>query len=214
MNTDLVAYYKARVAEHEKIYLKPERQVDLAKASELLQGIFTGQDILEIACGTGYWTERIAQTAQSIMATDINDAALAIAMQKEYQKNNTQFAVADIYNFSGVPKYGALFAGFILSHIEHQQTSKFIKTINSFVKPGGIVVLMDNIFVEDSSLPVTETDGYGNTYQMRTLENGSLHRVLKNFQDERFLLDIIKGCAGNVEYFDLKYYWVLKYTVV
>jgi len=214
MNTDLVAYYKARAAEYEKIYEKPDRQGDLANASELLQRFFAGQDILEIACGTGYWTERIAETAHAVMATDINEAVLAIAMQKNYEKDNVEFAVADIYNFNGAPKYEGLFGGFILSHIAHQQTAGFIKTINSFVKPGGLVVLMDNIYVEGSSLPVTETDELGNTYQLRTLENGSRHRVLKNFQDKAFLHNMVKGCSKDVEYFDLKYYWVLKYTLL
>ncbi len=213
MNTDLVEYYKARAAEYEKIYQKPERQVELAMASKLLAELFAGQDILEIACGTGYWTERIAQTARSIMATDINEAVLAIAMQKEFPKDNVQFAVADIYSFKGIEQYQGVFGGFILSHIEYQQTLNFINNVNRFVKPGGTVVLMDNIYVGGSSLPIAETDEEGNTYQLRTLENGTLHRVLKNFQDEGFLRDMLTDSAGNVEYFDLKYYWVLKYTV-
>jgi hypothetical protein len=38
MNKDLVEYYKERAKEYELIYAKPERQEDLKKAAEILQG--------------------------------------------------------------------------------------------------------------------------------------------------------------------------------
>jgi len=40
---------------------------------------------------------------------------------------------------------------------------------------------MDNAFVEGSNTPISETDKYGNTFQERSLEDGSKHKVLKNF---------------------------------
>ncbi|MBK7443258.1 MAG: hypothetical protein IPI65_17635 [Bacteroidetes bacterium] len=67
MNTDLVLYYKDRAEEYEKIYSKPERQEDLKSAATILQEIFADKQVLEIACGTGYWTEKIAVTATSIL---------------------------------------------------------------------------------------------------------------------------------------------------
>ena len=60
MNTDLIKYYKKRGKEYENIYLKPERQNDILKASIILQDIFTDKNIFEIVCGKGYWTEKIS----------------------------------------------------------------------------------------------------------------------------------------------------------
>ena len=51
INNDLVSYYKDRAQEYEKIYFKPERQADLQKATDILQKIFTGKTVHEIACG-------------------------------------------------------------------------------------------------------------------------------------------------------------------
>jgi ubiquinone/menaquinone biosynthesis C-methylase UbiE len=61
MNTDIVSYYKGRSKEYERIYSKPERQEDLKSATTILQEIFAGKQVLEIACETGYWTEKIAE---------------------------------------------------------------------------------------------------------------------------------------------------------
>lgn len=83
MNTDIITYYKDRAAEYESIYEKPERQNDLKTATEWIQKKFSRKKVFEIACGTGYWTQRIAATASSVMATDINDAVIEIAGQKK-----------------------------------------------------------------------------------------------------------------------------------
>jgi len=82
VNTDLIGYYRERAAEYEKIYTKPERQPDLQEAAQILQRIFQGKAVFEIACGTGYWTERLAKTATSILATDINTSVLELQNQK------------------------------------------------------------------------------------------------------------------------------------
>lgn len=61
--------------------------------------MFCEKDILEIACGTGYWTEKIAKTAKSIHAIDVNEAVIEIAQQKNLG-NKVRFEVADLYNLN------------------------------------------------------------------------------------------------------------------
>ncbi len=212
MNTDLISYYKDRAEEYEKIYSKPERQDDLQRAAMVLQDSFAGKEVLEIACGTGYWTERIAQSAASIFATDINEAVIEVAKRKSYANANIAFGIADIYNFTGQKKYESLFAGFIWSHIYLQDLDKFSASINRLVVPGGTVVIMDNHFVAGSNHPVTDTDKQGNTFQTRKLENGTTHLVLKNFPAKEFLYRKLEGIASNIQLINLTYYWILSYT--
>jgi demethylmenaquinone methyltransferase/2-methoxy-6-polyprenyl-1,4-benzoquinol methylase len=211
MNTNLIAYYKDRAKEYEKIYLKPERQDDIKCATTLLQNIFTNKFIFEIACGTGFWTERIAQTATSVFATDINKTVLKIAKQKHYTKNNVTFKIEDIFNISIDKKYDSLFGGFIWSHIKLQELDNFLNAIHNSVIPGGTVVFMDNNFVEGSNTPITNTDEYGNTFQTRKLENGTEHLVLKNFPTKNFLQTKLMDIATNIEFVNFKYFWVLAY---
>ncbi len=87
MPQELQQYYSRRASEYEEIYQKPERQQDLAKLKILLADLLRGHRVLELACGTGYWTEVIAVTAQSIVATDISEETLALAMRKAYPPN-------------------------------------------------------------------------------------------------------------------------------
>ncbi len=212
MNVDMVSYYKDRAEEYEKIYSKPERQEDLKNATEILQTIFKGKSVLEIACGTGYWTERIAQGAASIFATDINETVIDVAKRKSILNTQVSFGVTDIYNFSSLDKYESLFGGFIWSHIKLQDIKKFLFNVNNLVYPGGTVVFIDNNFVEGSNLPITNTDGKGNTFQTRKLEDGTTHLVLKNFPKEIVLRHKLKNIATEVRIINLTYFWILCYT--
>jgi ubiquinone/menaquinone biosynthesis C-methylase UbiE len=208
MNQDLISYYKDRAKEYEKIYSIPERQADLKNSGIILQNIFDGKHVLEIACGTGYWTERIATTAASIFATDINETVLEIAKQKGLP-NQVTFGVADIYNFPDRNKFESLFGGFIWSHILLQDLDKFLSTINSFVSPGGIIVFMDNNFVKGSNHDIAKTDEQGNTYQARKLENNTSHLVLKNFPTKDFVLQKLSSIATEINFINFTYYWLV-----
>ncbi|MHC2993366.1 hypothetical protein OB13_17955 [Pontibacter sp. HJ8] len=215
MNTDLVAYYKERAQEYEQVYQKPERQEELSELTAILQEIFAGKHVFEIACGTGYWTERIARAANFILATDINEAVLDLARAKSYPEERVTFKQADIFSLKDtLVRYESIFGGFIWSHILLQDLPKFIDILNSRVVAGGTVVLMDNNYVEGSSLPVAEQDEAGNTYQIRTLDNGSTHRVLKNFPTEEFLRKVLEGKATDIEYIRKEHYWLLRYKAL
>jgi len=211
MNTDLIRYYKDRAKEYENIYLKPERQDEIKTATTLLQNLFAGKTVFEIACGTGFWTEKIAGTATSILATDINKSVIEIAEQKSYPKNNVTFDLADIFDLSIKTRYESLFGGFIWSHIKLQDLDKFLDAVNNSILPGGTVVFMDNNFVEGNSHPITNSDQEGNTFQTRKLANGTTHLVLKNFPTERFLRKKLAGIGTDLKFINLKYYWVLVY---
>lgn len=214
MNTNLVSYYSERAKEYEKIYLKAERQEDLKNGSQALQEIFRDKNMLEICCGTGYWTEKIAATAHSIFATDINKSMLEIAQSKSYPKANVTFGIADLFTYVPPQKFEALFGGFIWSHIQLQDLDDFLSQVNKFVMPGGLVVFMDNHFVEGSNHPITTTDQQGNTFQARKLADGTDHLVLKNFPTEAFLREKFIGIATDIQIIHFSYFWILAYRTM
>jgi SAM-dependent methyltransferase len=211
---DLTTYYAQRAAEYESIYAKPERQSDLKVAVQILQDIFRGKVVLEIACGTGYWTQFIARSANQINATDINESVLEIARSKEYPSNNVQFSRVDLYDIQADPCTTALFAGFIWSHIKLEQLEHFIDKLNSLVLPGGMVVIMDNLFVPGSSTPIAERDAMGNTFQHRHLKLGDSFLVLKNFPQREELEALLNSKGKIVQYIALQYFWICVYQPI
>ena len=105
-------YYAKRVQEYENIYLKPERKNCIEESRKILKKYFENRNVLEIACGTGYWTETISETSLKIVAVDINNEVLEAAKTKKYGCN-VEFIQDDVYKLDKIKgQYDSLFAGF------------------------------------------------------------------------------------------------------
>lgn len=210
----MTEYYARRAAEYERIYAKPERQGDLKILRDHCRELFEGRDLLEISCGTGYWTECFATTARSILATDINPETLEIAQAKPWETSRVELAVADSFD---LPDFGrsfdAGFAGFWWSHVPRERLQDFLTGFHSKLTPGAKVAFIDNRYVQGSSTPLHRTDGQGNTYQIRELSDGSKHEVMKNFPDAAELRSALAPFAGEVEVLEFDYFWIAVYRL-
>lgn len=214
MKDDLLNYYSKRAAEYEAIYDKPERQADLLKLQTEIKEYFTGVDVLEIACGTGYWTKFISENANSVLGVDFSEEVLEIARAKNLPAN-TKFQQADIYDLKWIDKtFHTAFGGFIWSHIPLQKSEAFLQSVHSVLKPGTKVFFTDNIYVEGSNTPISHTDEFGNTYQQRKLKDGSDYEVIKNFPSENFIYELLKDKVSDFEFHKLQYLWYLTYKIL
>jgi SAM-dependent methyltransferase len=208
-------YYARRAAEYEKIYDKPERQADLARLRNDIPALFKGQKVLEIACGTGYWTPLIAEQAESVLAVDYNEETLAIARTKTYPKGNVRFQRADAYALPDWPeKFSACYAGFWWSHVPLARMDSFLNGLQTRLEPGARVAFMDNRYVEGSSTAISRKDAQGNTYQRRRLDDGSSHEVLKNFPTAPELRARLGRFGTEVTFSEYEYYWLATYRIM
>ena len=208
----LKQYYAARAREYERIYAKPERQADLRRIENLLPSSLAGRRVLEIACGTGYWTQFLAREAKSIVAIDANRETLAIAAEKSMPAGRVKFCVADAYALpADLGLFDGAFAGFWWSHVPLRARGSFLAALDARLSPGARVVLLDNLYVAGSSTPVSHRDDAGNPYQRRRLEDGSEHVVLKNFPTETELRADVKPFARDTQFIRFDYYWLFSY---
>ena len=212
--SDLAAYYARRAAEYERVYFKPERQGELRAMESWLPGVFAGRRVLEVACGTGWWTPFGARDARSWLATDLNPETMAIARAKTLPPC-VRFATVDAYTLEGLGStpFDAAFAGFWWSHVPLTQLPGWLATLHARLEPGARVVMMDNLYVAESSTPVTRRDDDGNSWQTRTLADGSVHEVLKNFPTQAQALAAIGPRARGVEWITHHHYWILSYRL-
>ena len=210
-SAELIEYYRRRAGEYEAIYAKPERQADLLLLKTKIAEIFRNTRVLEVACGTGYWTTVISSAAKAVTATDLAEEPMRIARSKEYPRDNVRFCVSDAYGLEeDLGSFDAAFAGFWWSHVPRQRIAEFVASLHARLEPGARVLLLDNLYVDGNSTPVVEADAEGNTYQMRTLADGSRFRVLKNFPSAEELRAVL---SRQVAYTALQYYWLAEYRV-
>ena len=211
-NNGMEKYYAKRASEYEEIYLKPERQENIIEAKGLLKNYFYNKSVLEIACGTGFWTETISEVSKSILCTDLNNEVLDIAKSKKYACK-VDFLQDDSYILGKIrEKYNSLFAGFWLSHIPKKKIQQFIEVIHNKLSDNAIIVFMDNLYVHGNSTPISRFDTEGNSYQIRKLNDDSQYEVLKNFYDESSLKECFKDYGKEIQIHILKYFWIIKYS--
>jgi ubiquinone/menaquinone biosynthesis C-methylase UbiE len=213
MELELKAYYAARAKEYDRVYHLPDRQADLRALEHWLLPRFAGARLLEIACGTGYWTELFAPLVADLVGIDTSRETLDVA-QSKIQSPNVRLVVGDAYDIPrNLGAFDAAFAGFWFSHVPRQRQREFLEGLNRVLEKGSRVVLIDNFFADVKSSPIVETDSHGNTFQARRLENGAVHRVLKNFPDEPELRGLLAGLGHDATYHTFGYYWAFEYRV-
>ena len=206
----LQTYYDRRAGEYERIYQKPERQHELEWLRQRIPELLRDRNVLEVACGTGYWTQFIARAARRVEACDINESVLEIAREKPIPKDRVNFFKADAISLEGVPPgCDAAFAGFWWSHVRKSELVKFVANLATKVEPGSVLVILDNSYAEGSSTAISRRDAEGNTYQMRALANGEQYEVLKNFPTPQELTAALRPVAAKAHLESLAYYWLM-----
>jgi ubiquinone/menaquinone biosynthesis C-methylase UbiE len=202
-------YYHHRAPEYDEVYSKPERQGDLLVIRGRLVGWFTGKHVLEVAAGTGWWTSVLADTAASVTATDINQATLDVARARRAWPPSVDFAVADALALPAIAGgFDAAFAGFFWSHVPLAKIDAFLEGLMRRLRPGSLVVFVDNRLVAGSVHPVARRDEQGNTYQQRRMKDGSSWEVLKNFPEPDELRTRLNRFGQSAELKVLDNYWL------
>lgn len=209
INTDIAAYYAKRASIYEEIYQRPERQDELLTLQVRVQELMEGHDVLELACGTGFWTEQIAASARSVYATDINPEMIALATAKKLPAGKATFALQDINTFQPDRTFTACFLGFWWSHVGRQDQVRFIAQLREKLGKDILLVMIDNSYVEEQSTPIARTDAEGNTYQFRTLPDGERYEVMKNFPTDSGLRKKLAPVTRELRILRLEYYWLL-----
>jgi len=208
----LAAYYAQRASEYERFYHRPDRMAELTALKRRVAQLTTGRRVLELACGTGFWTNVMAPVAAEVSAYDLNQEVLDIAATKEnLPAGKVTLAIGDAYRPPDLGRrHDALFAGFWWSHVLRQDLDGFLRSAVRAVAPGALLAFLDNRYVEGSNIPVSRRDGEGNTYQARKLEkDGSQYEVLKNFPDDAELVRHASAHGSGAQVEDFKHFWLL-----
>lgn len=205
----VAAYYAALGASCEKQYAEPGRQAEL----EVLQGrvadMVRGHHILELACGTGYWTERLARSAESVLATDIDAGMLAVAGARTWPAGKVRFALSDAFDLRVEGTFSACFIGLFWSHVRREDQPDFLSALKHRLGRDALLLLVDEVYQEDDSMPVARTDMEGNTYQMRTLPDGSRTELIRNFPSDSALRKKLGTALKDLRIVRLPHYWML-----
>lgn len=176
--TDQIDYYRRRAAEYDATAYG---DVDAARVriARLVAQLRPAGRVLEIACGTGLWTEALAGTADTLTAIDAAPEALEIARQRVRVPNAT-FEVADVFDWHPDGRFDVIFFSAWLSHVPASRFDEFWASLENLLADDGRVLFIDEHIDEkakESYLPGRDE------IVERRLTDGRTFKIVKNFVD-------------------------------
>lgn len=171
------AYYRRRAGEYDATAYG-DLVAARGRIARLVAELQPTGTVLEIACGTGLWTEALAGVAETVTALDVAPEAVAIARDRVSSPKVT-FEIADIFSWTTATRFDVIFFSAWLSHVPMDHFDKFWHQLRGLLSAGGRVLFVDEPAGREPEtyLPNSEE------IVERQLRDGSTFRLVKNFID-------------------------------
>jgi SAM-dependent methyltransferase len=139
--------------------------------------------VVELACGTGWWTRRLAAIATDLTCVDASPEVLELNRRRLAEAGlarPTYIIQADLFDWEPPGVFDAAFFSFWISHAPLDRFDAFWTSVASLLKPGGRAVFIDNAHRDESAAPHDrETQGRRDELQERRLNDGRVFQVVK-----------------------------------
>ena len=183
-----VSYYRARAAEYDDWWFRRGRYdngpewnarwyAEVAEVEAALERFGATGDVLELACGTGLWTQHLARTATRLTAVDASPEVIELNRVRVGDPT-VEYVRADIFDLSLPERYDACFFGFWLSHVPAERLAEFWESVGRALRPGGRVFFVDS--GRGGSPATVARDG---DTELRRLADGREFRVVKRYHE-------------------------------
>jgi ubiquinone/menaquinone biosynthesis C-methylase UbiE len=203
-----IEYYRARAAEYDEWVFRRGRYdrgeehraqwlAELGEVHQALDNSNPGGHILELACGTGIWTERLAKHAIGMTAVDVSSEMLEINRTR-VNDSRVEYIKADLFSWQPAESFDYIFFGFWLSHVPLSYFEKFWSMIQRALKPNGKVFFIDSRFTQESTArnhAPLEQSGQA----VRKLNDGREFSIVKLFYEPDVLAKKLSELGWNAE---------------
>ncbi len=184
-----MAYYRSRAQEYDETSLG-DTEASRRRFGEIIDELGPAGDLLEIACGTGLWTQHLIGRTSSVTAVDSSPEMIELARSRVGEAAAT-FVNADVFAWRPDRRYDCVFFGFWLSHVPPQSFAAFWDLLRQCLAPGGRVLFVDEGAPRESREPAAASS----PIVERRLRNGTIHEIVKIFYDPAELLGQLADLA-------------------
>ena len=203
-----IRYYDARAGEYDEWFLRQNRydrgaehnQLWFDEVAELSAAIERFQPrghVLELACGTGLFTQRLAPYAKTLTAVDASAEVLKLNSNRVHAPA-IRYLRADLFKWRPDRQFDVVFFSFWLSHVPPEQFDSFWQTVRTALAPGGRVFFIDSRYSVYSTARNHELEGPGATTIKRCLNDGREFRIIKVFYDPNELAGRLAGLGWRI----------------
>jgi demethylmenaquinone methyltransferase/2-methoxy-6-polyprenyl-1,4-benzoquinol methylase len=185
------SYYRARAGEYEDWWYRRGRYehggeadarwfAEVAALERAVEQLAPFGRVLELACGTGLWTQKLAPSAARLVALDASAEVLALAREK-LSDTEVELLQADIFAWEPEERFDLVFFSFWLSHVPSELMTGFLEKVGRALAPEGRVFVIDSARSSRASARDHALPAEGEERQRRRLSNGSEYTIVKHW---------------------------------
>jgi 2-polyprenyl-3-methyl-5-hydroxy-6-metoxy-1,4-benzoquinol methylase len=191
---DQVDYYRHRAGEYD-VTAYGDVAVARVRIARLVEEMQPSGKVLEIACGTGLWTEALARLADTVTAIDAAPEVIEVARARVRSAKVT-FEVADVFSWTTSARFDVVFFSAWLSHVPTSRLEQFWQLVRRLLAAGGRVLFIDeHVDVREKEAHVAGRD----EVVERRLCDGEKFRIIKNFVDPQRLESRLREMGWDCE---------------
>jgi demethylmenaquinone methyltransferase/2-methoxy-6-polyprenyl-1,4-benzoquinol methylase len=206
---EMIAYYRARAAEYDEWFYRQNRYDhgpeinqlwfdDVAQLEAVFSTIEPVDDALELAAGTGIWTEKLAKIAKQLTVVDASPEMIEINRGK-LPNAPVRYIQANIFDWEPDRAYDLVFFSFWLSHVPPERLDAFLATVRQATRPGGRLFIIDSRFEQTGAArdnPLFEEE---QTYRTRILNDGNAYQIVKIYYETEQLRKLLDNAGFDAE---------------
>ncbi len=222
MYTDIlqqqIGYYRARADEYDEWFYRQNRydrgaalnqqwfdEVTIVKRAVDALGHI--ESALELACGTGIWTQELSRMATQVTALDASDEMLAINRAK-VSAANIDYQQADLFAWQPDRQYDLVFFSFWLSHVPAERLDGFLAAASAAVRPGGNIFLIDSRQEPSSTATDNPLRADEDIIRTRKLNDGREFKVIKVFYESDNLRHLLAKAGISADVRTTEHYFI------
>jgi ubiquinone/menaquinone biosynthesis C-methylase UbiE len=190
-------YYRERACEYDDWWFRRGRYnhgleanarwfADAAETQAALERFGPTGDVVELACGTGLWTQRMTPQAASVTVIDGSPEMLDLC-QARVSDPRVRYVQADLFAWEPDRTYDVCFFGFWLSHVPEQRFETFWEKVRRAVGPKGRVFFIDSLRSEQASAVDHKHPDRDEQTMLRRLADGREYQIIKRFYEPHAL---------------------------
>lgn len=220
-----IAYYRAHAPKYDDWWFRrgdhdlgdefrEAWERDIATVHHALEELGHLGEVLEFAGGTGNWTTKLVERADSVTVVDASPEAVAIAREKV--TGPVEWVLTDILSFRPDRRYDTVFFSFWLSHVPESRFDAFWQLVADCLAPRGRVFFVDNAHPDhglrvtsdlfrpgtedrDSVLGIHSVTDLRTGVSTRTAADGETHELVKIWWEAEELESRLRDLGWDID---------------
>lgn len=206
-----LTYYRERAAEYDEWWERRGRydrgpvandrwRAEIAEVRGVFDTLELNGEVLELAAGTGYWTQILATRASRVTVLDGSAEMLAMNRGRLGEAAaRVEYSEVNLFDWEPTRRWDGVVFCFWISHVPRDRIDAFFATCRRASVKGGPLFFLDGQKVPESTATDHVLPDEDSEVMVRRLNDGREFRIVKNFYPPEEVVEAAMAAGFELE---------------